>query len=174
MKYKILPRPEKWIILGIPFLFLAGACLHFTYELTGKSFIVGIFSPVNESVWEHCKMVVLLTILWWSVYYICKSKSHSIDKNKWFSGALVSVFVSIITIPLFFYFYTEAFGIESLIIDILLLLFANFLGQLTGLHVYKYGKGINYIVAICLLAAIFIAFAVFTIFPPALPIFAAP
>lgn len=30
--------------------------LHFTYEWSGNSKIVGYFSPVNESLWEHLKL----------------------------------------------------------------------------------------------------------------------
>ena len=41
---------------GILFIFLGGSLLHFTYAWSGHSWIVGIFSAVNESVWEHLKM----------------------------------------------------------------------------------------------------------------------
>ena len=34
---------------------LAGAGLHFVYELCPLP-IVGLFAPVNESVWEHLKL----------------------------------------------------------------------------------------------------------------------
>ena len=43
-------------IAGIAFIILLGSALHFTYELSGESPIVGVFSAVNESVWEHMKI----------------------------------------------------------------------------------------------------------------------
>lgn len=41
-----------------------GALCHFTYEWSGNNFIVGLFTPVNESVWEHLKLVWLPMLLW--------------------------------------------------------------------------------------------------------------
>ena len=43
----------KWEISGIVFVFLLGALLHFVFEWSGESRIVGLFASVNESVWEH-------------------------------------------------------------------------------------------------------------------------
>jgi hypothetical protein len=36
---------------------LAGAALHFAYDWTAGNAIVAIFCPVNESVWEHLKLL---------------------------------------------------------------------------------------------------------------------
>lgn len=52
-------NPESYILLGIPALFFIGTLFHFLYSFTGELFVVGLFSPVNESVFEHTKMVVL-------------------------------------------------------------------------------------------------------------------
>lgn len=46
-----------YTILGVIFTFLAGTLLHFTYEWSGNNFWVGLFSPVNESTWEHMKLL---------------------------------------------------------------------------------------------------------------------
>ena len=116
-------------------------------------------------------MVLLPTILWWAVYYFVSAKKYDIDKNKWFTGALASLLVALLTIPLLFYFYTGAFGVESLIVDILLLLVAFLFGQLIGLHFYKYSKGINTIISIIIFALITLIFILFTFYTPHLPIF---
>jgi len=166
-----LTDEKKYIYLGIPVLFLVGSLFHFLYDLTGQLTIIGAISPVNESVWEHCKMVVLPTILWWTIYYIAMAKKKGIDKNKWFTAALSSLVVSIITIPFIFYFYTNAFGIESLVVDIMILLIAVTLGQLAGFHIFVFGKGINAKISIALIIAILIIFIVFTFSTPHLPIF---
>ena len=34
MKNNSLSPPEKWILIGIPLLFLVGSLMHFLYELT--------------------------------------------------------------------------------------------------------------------------------------------
>jgi len=171
MKYKHLPPEEKWIIKGIPLLFIIGSIMHFVFELSGNNNIVAMFSPVNESVWEHLKMVLLPVILWWSLYYMVKGTEYNIDKNKWFTGALVALITALLTIPLLYYFYTEAFGVELLWVDILILFLAVLFGQLLGLHVYRYGKGINSTIVILLFIIIIIIFMIFTFYPPELPIF---
>lgn len=162
---------KKYTYWGIPILFLAGSLFHFLYDLTGQLAIIGAISPVNESVWEHCKMVVLPIILWWSVYYAVKGKENGVDKDKWFTAALISLLCATITIPLIFYLYTSALGIESLVVDILILLAAVTFGQLIGFHVYTYGKGINAKIAFFLMIVILAVFIVFTFATPHLPIF---
>ncbi len=162
---------KKYTYLGIPVLFLVGALFHFLYELLGQLAVVGAISPVNESVWEHSKMVVLPLILWWGLYYLIKGKDEGIDKQKWFTGALTSLVSTIIAMPLLFYFYTEAFGVESVVVDILILLVALFIGQTLGYHVYKYGKGLPGNTALLLMLLILIVFIVYTFAPPHLPIF---
>lgn len=59
MGLKSWSAPEKWILAGIPALFLIGSVLHFAHQLLGQNPVAGLFFPVNESVWEHCKMVLL-------------------------------------------------------------------------------------------------------------------
>lgn len=41
------------------FLFTCGmgVLFHFVYEWTGENVVVGLFTPVNESTWEHLKLL---------------------------------------------------------------------------------------------------------------------
>ena len=41
---------KKYIISGIIFTIVFGSLLHFFYDWSGKNAIVGLFSPINESV----------------------------------------------------------------------------------------------------------------------------
>ena len=171
MKYKTLSPPEKWIIKGIPILFLIGSFMHFLYDLCGRSVIVGLISAVNESVWEHSKMVLLPVICWWSFYYIIRGKVNNIDKNKWFTSALIALLTSILAIPMLYYFYTEAFGVEILAVDISILFVALLFGQLLAFHFYKYSKGINSYIPICVFIVLILIFMIFTFYPPHIPFF---
>ena len=159
-------KPETYTLLGILVLFAVGSLFHFLYSLTGECFIIGLFVPINESIFEHTKMVVLPVFIWWFIFYLFRKKDLFV--NAWFTSALIAM---IIAIPMLFYFYSQAFGIESLIIDILILLASLAIGQILGLHYYRHGKGIEYHFAIFLMIVIIILFAFFTINPPAFPIF---
>lgn len=171
MKYQSLSRPEKWIVLGIPLLFIIGSVMHFVYDIFWESPIAGLFAAVNESVWEHSKMVLLPVILWWSLYYFLRGKEYRIDKNKWFAGALTALIVSLVSIPMLYYFYTEAFGTELLWVDILILFLALLFGQILGFHVYRKGRGISASFVISVFVLVTAMFMVFTFVPPEIPLF---
>ncbi len=171
MSYKTLSPEKKWIIIGIPVLFIIGSIMHFLYDISNQSVFVALFAPVNESVWEHLKMVVWPIILWWSLYYILNGEKNNIDKNKWFTSALLSLLVALISIPLMYYFYTGALGVESLIVDIIILFLSIAFGQLLAFYYYEYGNGINYIIPILIMIFIIYIFMYFTFNPLNLPIF---
>ena len=162
-------KPETYTLIGILVLFVVGSLFHFLYSLTGECFIIGLFVPINESIFEHTKMVVLPIFIWWFIFYLFRKKDLFV--NAWFTSALIAMISAIIVIPMLFYFYSQAFGIESLVIDILILLISLAIGQILGLHYYRHGKGIEYHFAIFLMIVIIILFAFFTINPPAFPIF---
>lgn len=162
-------KPETYTLIGILVLFVVGSLFHFLYSLTGECFIVGLFVPTNESIFEHTKMVVLPIFIWWFIFYLFRKKDLFV--NAWFTSAIIAMISAIIAIPMLFYFYSQAFGIESLVIDILILLVSLAIGQILGLHYYRHGKGIEYHFAIVLMIVIIILFAFFTINPPAFPIF---
>lgn len=165
---------EKFILIAIPILFLLGALLHFVYEWSSDNFIVSLFAPVNESVWEHMKLAVIPTTLWWVLQYSISRRRLKGNRDSWFTGALVSVIISTITIPLVYYFYTGAFGIENPIVDMLILLLGNILGQLVAFKIVRSGKGISIYLSLIMLILIILIFAMFTVFPPSFPIFTPP
>ena len=150
-------------------MFAVGSLFHFLYSLTGECFIIGLFVPINESYWHVSKMGVLPVFIWWFIFYLFRKKDLFV--NAWFTSALIAMISAIIAIPMLFYFYSQAFGIEYLIFYILILLASLAIGQILGLHYYRHGKGIEYHFAIFLMIVIIILFAFFTINPPAFPIF---
>lgn len=90
---------EKWILLGIPALFIIGSLFHFIYEWTDKNIIIGLISPIDESIFQHIKMVILPLICWWTLYYYFKGRKDNISEEKWFSGGVASLISSMILIP---------------------------------------------------------------------------
>ena len=171
MEYKTMTPTEKSILKVIPILFIIGSLMHFLYDLSGKNIFVGLIAAVNESVWEHSKMVLWPVICWWTIYYIKNGKKDRIDRNKWFTAGLAALLTALITMPMIYYFYTEAFGVEILIVDISILFLAMLFGQLLGLHVYKYSKGVSASIPIRIFIILILIFAIFTIYSPHLPLF---
>ena len=48
---------KKYCVIGIFLTVLLGTLLHFTYDLSGNSDFIAILSAVNESTWEHSKLI---------------------------------------------------------------------------------------------------------------------
>jgi len=172
---KLLSRPEKWILWGIPALFILGGGWHFLYDFL--PFVpVAIIAPANDSVWEHLKMGLFPVIAWWFIYFFVKQRRENFDVDAWFTGALVALVTTITTMPLVFYFYRGAFGVEasttfSLYFDMFILFLSNALGQLLGWHFYRRSIGIKAVFAFVIILIIFGIFVLFTFFPPNFPLF---
>ncbi len=47
----------KYQIFSIIFTFIFGTLLHFTYEWSNQNLVVSLFSAINESTWEHLKLL---------------------------------------------------------------------------------------------------------------------
>jgi len=162
---------EKSHLLGIPVIFFLGSLFHFLYALTGKSAIVGAIAAVNESVWEHQKLILLPMIGWWTLYFLFRKGSAQIDPRKWFSALFVSLIVSILVIPFAYYFYSGALGLHLLVVDILIFLLAVTAGHCLGMHFYRHSKGLPLYASIIAILLIVLVFIAFTFAPPHLPWF---
>lgn len=162
-----------WILLGVPVLSIIGCLMHFAYEWSGNLTIVGVFAPINESIWEHLKMTFWPMLIWWIVGYFIINKRESISADQWFVSCAVSQLVCPLAIISFYYTYTGALGIESLILDIFSLFLGVAAGQLLALHVFQYAKSSRFCLyfAIVVLALMAAAFTVFTFATPYIPLF---
>ena len=50
-------KSKKYTRYGCLAVILSGIILHYLYDLSSHSPWIGLFAPVNESVWEHMKLV---------------------------------------------------------------------------------------------------------------------
>ena len=50
-------RSILWQAAGFAAVTFAGTFLHFLYDWTGRNILVSPFSGVNESTWEHMKLL---------------------------------------------------------------------------------------------------------------------
>lgn len=165
-----LKKINKYFLYSLPFLFFLGSISHFVYDITGKMPLIGIFFPVNESIYEHTKLAIVPLLLFY--LYGIKFKP---DKKKWLFSFLISLFATIILMPMLYYFYTGAFGFTFLIIDILIYFVSITCGQWLAKHIYnKCNFSLNSKVIIILLTTYFVLNIIFTIDPPHLPLFLDP
>ncbi len=104
----------KFEILGIFFISLLGSFLHFTFQLSHKFWLVGIFSAVNESTWEHLKLAVIPAILW----AILESRVFKLKANNLLCAKAAGIWLMPVLIVVFFYGYKAILGYHNLALDI--------------------------------------------------------
>lgn len=106
----------KYIAFGMLFNLIIGTLSHFVYDWSGKNPIVGLFSPINESVFEHLKMLYFPMLIWVIIgYYKYARKNRS-----YFPSAFVGLVCGLLTMPVIFYTYTAFTKTEILFIDIII------------------------------------------------------
>ncbi|HHU55412.1 MAG TPA: hypothetical protein GXZ48_01810 [Acholeplasmataceae bacterium] len=160
---------DRWFIWGIVFICLLGTLLHFTFDLFNHSTFIGLFSPVNESVWEHLKIIFYPTIIWFFILYF---KLES-DFRRIIISSTISISVSCFILLSIYYIYTGSTGKESVIVDIVAYLLGTTLGQYLALSAYLKleTKNIYFYVSLLFLFAFLISLIYFTFNPPHIPLF---
>lgn len=166
MKNKVL----AWEIGSYVFIGLVGAALHFTFELSNfSSNVVAYFSAVNESTWEHLKMVFFPGLVFALVQY-----TYVRDQvNNYIVAKVASLFIMPLVITIGWYIYAPIVGRSIYRIDLLLFYVAVLAGQIASYKLLtrpplekKYTQ-----YAIGLFLAMFVAFSAFTFFPPRIFLF---
>ncbi len=173
MKIVRFLTPRAWITAGVFVISGLGALSHFVFELSGGSVAAAVFTPVNESVWEHLKMAYWPMLVWWIAGYYVLSRNKKITPAAWFCALAGAELFCLLFITGFFYAYTGALGIQSVAADIASFFLAVALSQAFGFHLYRYSKARprRLIVCVAALTVMAAAFIVFTFAPPRVPLF---
>ena len=159
-------------LAGIGFIIIFGSILHFTFEWSGSQAVVGVFSAVNESVWEHFKLGFWPAI----VFALIEFKYLKKSTNNFLFAKTVGIYLIPVVIMVIFYSYTAILGESVLVIDILSFVIAVIVGQLVSYRLLTW-KTLSYnlekfsLIALVLLG---LAFVLFTFYPPQLPMFQDP
>src|SRR5512135_2715630 len=84
---------------------IAGTLQHFVHGWSGQNALVGLVSPVNESVWEHTKLLVFPVVAVGTVEAVLL---HDVRRVAW--ATLVEAILGALAIVAVFYAYTGALG----------------------------------------------------------------
>ena len=162
-----LKKIRMYQIFSAIFVIILGSLFHFTYNLSGDNPIVAIFSSINESVWEHLKLLyfpMLLTIVI-GYFYIGK------EIPNFLCSKTIGILVAMLFVVIFFYTYTGILGYNIAILDISSFVIATVLGEFVSYILIVNNFDYNNWIAIFILAILFICFAIFTFKTPNLGIF---
>ena len=107
-------RYKKITGLGILWTIVLGTLSHFFYQWSHENMLVGLFSPVNESVWEHLKLLFFPAL----TYMFIEQKAMGKAMPGLFGKNLLGIFAGLLVMPLLFYGYTAFSGKSILLVDI--------------------------------------------------------
>ena len=94
-----------WSLLGFAVTSFGGTLLHFLYEWLGNAVWIAPFSGVNESTWEHMKLLFFPMLL------VAITESFFLRGNAGFwCVKLKGTLLGLALIPILFYTYNGAIG----------------------------------------------------------------
>ena len=105
---------RKFTVIGILFVSVAGTLLHFVYDWSGQNPLAGLFSPVNESTWEHMKLLFFPMLLYGLIAVPGLKTTYSFLPCAYGEGMLLGLLL----IPTLFYTYSGILGFSVPPVDI--------------------------------------------------------
>ncbi len=160
-----------WQFAGFSLSSLGGTVLHFLYDWTGESLMVAPFSGVNESTWEHMKLLFFPLF----VFAVIQSRFFGKYRNFWCVKA-IGITVGLLSIPALFYTYNGAFGKSPDWFNIAIFFIATALAFFIEWRLFKKNtlRCSSPRAAFFVLCGIGVLFILFTFFPPNIPLFEDP
>lgn len=160
-------------VAGAVFTIIAGTLLHFVWEWSGYNEVVAVFGAVNESTWEHLKLLFFPFLLFTAVEYFFYGKHHS----AFFPAKLRAVVLGMVVIVVVFYTYTGILGTNLLPLDIGTFVLGVVLSYRWSYEYLRSMRGVSRYEAALSFASLLLlaaAFGIFTFFPPRLGLFVPP
>lgn len=162
---------KHYTVIGTFFVLTAGTLAHFMYDWSGNNAIVGLFTPVNESIWEHMKLLFFPMLLY-AFFMIFRLKE---DFPCIVSALCFGMLAGTLLIPCLFYIYTGILGKDYFVLDIGTFIVSVLCAFFLSYRLTLSCKAKPYTVFLCVLTGIlFICFIIFTYHPPDFHIFAQP
>ncbi len=160
---------KKSTIINTIFICIIGIILHFTYKLSNNNRIVALFSAINESTWEHLKLLyfpMLITTIIGYIYYKNIYPNYLCIKTE---GILLAIIFTII----FYYTYIGILGYNISLFNISSFFISTIIEEY---YTYKYinTKTCSNVLSTIILVLLLILFIIFTFNPPHINLFIDP
>ena len=164
-------RSILWQAAGFAAVTFGGTILHFLYDWTGGNILVAPFSGVNESTWEHMKL------LFWPLFlFALVQRPFFKGQENYWCVKLAEILLGMVLIPVMFYTYNGVFGRSPDWINITIFYITAALVFLFEWWAFRENRlqckhPWLAFAAICLIGMLFV---VFTFTPPQIPLFEDP
>ena len=161
-----------WQLAGFLFTAVAGVLLHFLYDWSKQSTFIAPFSAVNESIWEHLKLLFFPML----AYTLIESRYIGRDYKNFWCVKLLGIVSGLVMIVVLYYTINGVLGGTPDWVNIAIFFVSTaFTYYLETLLLNGgYIKCNSPKKAILILILIGVVFAVFTFIPPNIPLFEDP
>ena len=166
---------RKLEIIGFFCVSIPGTLLHFAYEFFHYNFIVGLFAPVNESTFEHLKLLLYPMLAYSVIEYLILKKKKSTNLNSFLCAKTRGIISGITSIIVLFYTYLGILGFNVDFINIAIYFIAVMIAFCVS-YAFTINKKKDDHCLLCLfiLAVLVILFLIFTIYPVDIGLFRSP
>ena len=160
-----------WQLLGFSVTSFGGTILHFLYDWLGEAAWIAPFSGVNESTWEHMKL------LFWPMFIFAIAQSFYFKERKDFwCVKLKGILLGLVLIPILFYTYNGAIGKSPDWLNIAIFFVSAALAYLYETRQFNNERAFcknpkRALIVLCLIALLFV---IFTFVTPEIGIFRDP
>lgn len=161
---------SKFQIFSTIFVLLAGVFLHFAFEWSGNNTFVGLFSAINESTWEHLKLIffpMLITLI--AGYFIFKNEFPN-----YICAKTIGIITAMLFTIIFFYTYTGIIGTNYFFLNIATFFIAVILGEYITYKLTLNNFTCNRYFYTIILILLTFSFLIFTFNPPKISLFKSP
>lgn len=153
-------------LFGFIFVTLLGVLFHFLYDWIKIDFF-GIFLPVNESIFEHLKLIIYPTILY-MVFHLIVYKD---DKRLLFRDYVKGILLGILFTVVAYYTYSGVMGRDISFINIMIYIVSICIVFYVP---YKRPSNIPFNYSLLIFCILLILTTVFTFFPLEIGLFTVP
>lgn len=162
---------KTYVVAGIIFVSVLGTLFYFAYDFTGENALVGLFTPVNESIWEHAKLIFFPMLIY--SFYLNKTvkTQYPCISSAMILGSLVGVTL-IITL---YYTYSGILGFNLAPVDILIFYLSTVISFFIVYKTARSCKAEKHHTLLQILQMLLLClFFIFTSFPPNIALFIEP
>lgn len=160
---------KKFSLFSTLFIIVLGTILHFTYEWSNENPIIGVFSAINESTWEHLKLLFFPIIITTIIGYF-----YFKEIPNFLCGKVIEALISMFFVVNVYYTYTGVLGRDVAWVNILIFILAVIVGEIAHYVVINSNITCNKKVAVGVLVVLAILFILFTFKAPEIGLFEEP
>lgn len=124
---------SAWQFIGFIFTGIAGVLLHFLFDWTNGNIIVASFSAVNESIWEHMKLLFFPMF----TFALIESRYIVGEYNNFWCVKLIGIMLGVALIPVLYYTINGIFGRTPDWVNIAIFFATAAISYLTETHIFK-------------------------------------